>query len=47
MSGYRRELFDRAGSAASDTHTIDLQLVGETIEELPRSGKRNGVEEEA
>ena len=43
MSSYRRELFDRAGSAASDTHTIDLQLVGETIEELPQSGKLNGV----
>jgi iron-sulfur cluster repair protein YtfE (RIC family) len=43
MSTHRRELFDRAGSAASDTHTIDLKLVGETIEELPQSGKLNGV----
>jgi len=43
MSMHRRELFDLAGSAASDTHTIDLQLVGETIEELPQSGKLNGV----
>jgi hemerythrin-like domain-containing protein len=43
MSTHRRELFDLAGSAASDTHTIDLKLVGETIEELPQGGKRNGV----
>ena len=43
MSEHRRELFDRAGSAAADTHTIDLKLVGETIEELPQSGKLNGV----
>ena len=43
MSTHRRELFDLAGSAASDTQTIDLKLVGETIEELPQGGKRNGV----
>jgi hemerythrin-like domain-containing protein len=43
MSRHRRELFDLVGSIAADTHTIDLQLVGETIEELPQSGKRNGV----
>lgn len=43
MSGHRRELFDLVGSVAADTHTIDLKLAGETIEELPQSGKRNGV----
>ena len=43
MSTHRRELFDLAGSAAADTQTIDLKLVGETIEELPQGGKRNGV----
>lgn len=43
MSRHRRELFDLVGSVAADTHTIDLQLVGETIEELPQSGRRNGV----
>lgn len=43
MSRHRRELLDLVGSIAADTHTIDLQLVGETIEELPQSGKRNGV----
>ena len=43
MSRHRRELFDLVGSVAADTHTIDLELVGETIEELPQSGKRNGV----
>ena len=43
MSRQRRELFDLVGSAAADTPTIDLELVGETIEELPQSGQRNGV----
>jgi hypothetical protein len=43
MSRDRRELFDLVGSAAADTYTIDLKLVGETIEELPQSGRRNGV----
>lgn len=43
MSRYRRELFDRVGSAAADTNTIDLELVGDAIEELPQSGRRNGV----
>lgn len=43
MSRYRRELFDRASSAAADTNTIDLELVGDAIEELPQSGRRNGV----
>ena len=43
MTRHRRELFDLAGSAASDTRTIDIQLVGETIEELPQGGNRNGV----
>ena len=43
MSRYRRELFDRVGSAAADTNTIDIELVGDAIEELPQSGRRNGV----
>ena len=43
MTRHRRELIDLAGSAASDTRTIDIQLVGDTIEDLPQSGKRNGV----
>ena len=43
MSRHRRELFDMVGSAAADTRTVDLELVGESIEELPQSGKLNGV----
>jgi hypothetical protein len=43
MSRHRRELFDQVGSAAADTHNIDLKLVGDAIEELPQSGERNGV----
>ena len=43
MSRQRRELFDLVGSAATDTRTIDLELVGDAIEELPQSGQRNGV----
>lgn len=35
MSNYRRELFDLAGSLASDTNTIDIEPVGEAIDELP------------
>ena len=52
MTTHRRELFDLAESAAADTRTIDLQLVGETIEDLPELSKFNGaaavpVEEQA
>ena len=43
MRRHRRELFDLVGSAATDTHTIDLKLVGETIEDLPRSSNRDGI----
>ena len=43
MSRHRRELFDLVGSAAADTRTLDLELVGETIEELPQPDQRNGV----
>ena len=43
MRRQRRELFDLVGLVSADSHTIDLELVGETIEDLPRSGKRNGV----
>lgn len=43
MRRQRRELFDLVGLVAPDSHTIDLELVGEAIEELPQSGKRNGV----
>ena len=42
LTRHRRELFDLVGSAAADTQTIDLELVGETIEKLPQAGKRNG-----
>ena len=42
MSRHRRELFDLAGSAGADTRTIDIQLAGETIEDLPQPEKRNG-----
>ena len=53
MSRHRRELFDMVGSVAADTHTIDLEPVGEAIEDLPQPVKGNGlaagatVEEEA
>ena len=30
------------GSVAADTKTIDLKLVGQAIEEVPQSGRRNG-----
>ena len=43
MRRQRRELFDLVGLVSADSHTIDLELVGETIEELPQSGRRNGV----
>ena len=43
MTRHRRELFDLAGSAGSDTLTIDLQLAGETIEDLPQPRNYNGV----
>lgn len=36
MSRHRRELFDLVGSAAADTRTIDLEMVGEAIEDLPQ-----------
>ena len=43
MSRHRRELFDLVGSVAADTRIIDLELAGESIEELPQSRKRNDV----
>jgi hemerythrin-like domain-containing protein len=49
MSRRRRELFDLVGSVAADTRTIDIEPVGDAIEELPQSGARHdvAVEEEA
>lgn len=43
MGRHRRELFDLVGSVAADTRIIDLELAGESIEELPQSHKRNDV----
>ena len=43
MRRHRRELFDLVGSVAADTRIIDLELAGESIEELPQSPKRNDV----
>jgi hypothetical protein len=43
MSRHRRELFDLVGSVAADTRIIDLELEGESIEELPQARKRNDV----
>ena len=43
MRRQRRELFDLVGSVAADTQNIDIELVGDAIDELPQSGKRNGV----
>ena len=43
MGRHRRELFDLVGSVAADTRIIDLELAGESIEELPQSRKRNDV----
>jgi hypothetical protein len=49
MSRRRRELFDLVGSVAADTCTIDVEPVGDAIDELPQSGPRHDVpaEEEA
>jgi hemerythrin-like domain-containing protein len=43
MSRRRRELFDLVGSVAADTCTIDVEPVGDAIEEVPQSGGRNDV----
>ena len=43
MSRHWRELFDLVGSVGADTRIIDLELAGESIEELPQSHKRNDV----
>jgi hypothetical protein len=43
MGRHRRELFDLVGSVAADTRIIDLELAGESIEELPQSHKRKDV----
>ena len=51
MRRHRRELFDLVGSVAADTdrtrealnRIIDLELAGESSEELPQSPKRNDV----
>ena len=43
MGRHRRELFDLVGSVGADTRIIDLELAGESIEELPQSRKRNDV----
>ena len=37
MSRHRRELFDLVGSVAADTRTLDVEPVGEAIEEVPQS----------
>jgi hypothetical protein len=52
MTRHRGELLDLPEAASADTRTIDLQLVGETIEDLPQPSKFNGaavvpVEEQA